>query len=133
MDQLATLSYSAVIDADMDQARQRAVDALKEQGFGVLTEIDVQAVLKEKTGEDIGPYIILGACNPRFAHQALTAAPDVGLLLPCNVIVHRAEPGKVRVAAVNPMTMLSVIPDDALKDVADQVSGLLEKAVASLK
>jgi len=112
-------------------ASTRVREALKEQGFGVLTEIDVQATLREKLGKETGQYLILGACNPPLAHQALTADPSIGLLLPCNVVV-RTEPGQTVVEALDPMTMVAVTGEPSLKPVAEEAARRLRAALADL-
>ncbi|MCL4242566.1 MAG: DUF302 domain-containing protein [Dehalococcoidia bacterium] len=106
--------------------------ALKEQGFGVLTEIDVKATLKAKIGEDVLPYIILGACNPPLAHRAITANPEVGMLLPCNVVVRETPGGGVVVEAMDPVAAMSIVQDEAVKAVAVEARDRLEKALAAL-
>lgn len=105
--------------------------ALGEQGFGVLTEIDIKATLKKKLDVDVPAQVILGACRPPLAHQALQAEPSVGLLLPCNVVVREAGEGTV-VEAVDPETMVDMTKNDGLKSVADEAKERLEKALASL-
>jgi uncharacterized protein (DUF302 family) len=119
--------------ADFDTAIQRVTAALKTEGFGVLTEIDVQATLKAKLGVDFKPYKILGACNPAFAHQALTVAPQTGLLLPCNVVVAEAAPGEVEVSIVDPLAMLGVLSQPELTPVAQAVREKLLRVSATLK
>ncbi|HJL14121.1 MAG TPA: DUF302 domain-containing protein [Sandaracinaceae bacterium LLY-WYZ-13_1] len=116
------------VDVPYEKALERVTETLSEQGFGVLTEIDVKEVLKKKIDVDFRKYKILGACNPGFAHQALSANLEVGTLLPCNVIVYEDDDGQAVVWAVDPASML---PGDApaLKQVADEVRGRLEKAV----
>lgn len=106
--------------------------ALKDQGFGVLTEIDVKATLKAKIGEDVPPYIILGACNPPLAHRAITANPEVGMLLPCNVVVRETAGGKVVVEALDPVAAMGIVQDEAVKAVAAEARDRLEKALAAL-
>ena len=111
---------------------QLAKEALREQGFGVLTEIDVQATLREKIGEQIEEYVILGACNPRLAHRALGVDRQVGLLLPCNVVV-RGEGEQTVVEAIDPGTMVTVTEAQALKPVADEAARLLRAALDTLE
>ena len=105
--------------------------ALADQGFGVLTEIDVQATMKAKLDADLEPYLILGACNPPLAYRALQAEDSVGLLLPCNVIVRQTDAGTV-VEAIDPMTMVSIAGNPALQPVVDEVAGRLKAALAAL-
>jgi uncharacterized protein (DUF302 family) len=114
-----------------EDARARVADALKQEGFGVLTEIDIKATLKKKLDVDVPAQVILGACRPPLAHQALQAEPSVGLLLPCNVVVREAGEGTV-VEAVDPQTMVDMTKNDGLKSVADEAKERLEKALASL-
>ena len=121
------------MNVDFDTALARVVEALKAEGFGVLTEIDVKETLKKKLGVDFRPYRILGACNPPLAHRALTTAPQVGLLLPCNVTVAQSEDGRgVEVALVDPMAMLSVMANPALKPVAEEAAARLDRVAAAL-
>ena len=105
--------------------------ALKEQGFGVLSEIDVQATLKEKINVDFERYVILGACNPHLAYQGLQAEHELGLLLPCNVIVHDHE-GQTRVSIVDPAAMLGVVANPAMRAIADEAKARLERVLAAL-
>ena len=107
-------------------------DALREQGFGVLTEIDVQATLRDKLGEDMEPYLILGACNPPLAHRALSADRRIGLLLPCNVVV-RAEAGQTVIEALDPQAMVAVAGEAPLQPVANEAAARLRAALASLQ
>jgi len=111
---------------------ERVKAALKEQGFGVLTEIDVKATLKAKIGEDVPPYIILGACNPPLAHRAITANPEVGMLLPCNVVVRETAGGGVVVEAMDPVAAMSIVQDEAVKAVAQEARDKLTKALEAL-
>lgn len=113
------------------EACARVRESLKGQGFGVLTEIDVQATLREKLGEETGAYLILGACNPSLARQALATDSSIGLLLPCNVVV-RAESGQTVVEALDPMTMLAVTGEPSLKPVAEEAASRIRAALATL-
>ena len=106
-------------------------DALKAQGFGVLTEIDVQAALRVKLGEKMEPYLILGACNPPLAHRALAADRSIGLLLPCNVVI-RAKDNHTVVEALDPQTMVAVTNEPALRPVADEAASRLRAALDTL-
>ena len=119
------------LKVDYDQAVQAARVALQEEGFGVLTEIDVRATLKAKLDKDFRRYVILGACNPPLAHRALDADASVGLLLPCNVIVYEEGDGSV-VAAVNPLSLLGVLDNPALRDVAQEAERRLRRAIDRL-
>jgi uncharacterized protein (DUF302 family) len=117
-----------------EQAVERTRQALAEEGFGVLTEIDVRATFKKKLDADFRPYVILGACNPRLAYQALTAERDIGLLLPCNVVVYAAdEPGKSVVAVMDPVKALSLTGNDTIQPLASEVRSRLERVLASLE
>ncbi len=114
-----------------DVVLPRVREALKAEGFGVLAEIDVQAALKEKLGVEHGKYVILGACNPPLAHKALTAEPDLGVLLPCNVVVYESE-AATRVVAVNAGAMLGVVGNPALDEIAGEVQTRLTRVMESL-
>jgi uncharacterized protein (DUF302 family) len=111
------------------RAVERTRGELAEEGFGVLTEIDVQATLREKLGEEVDPYVILGACNPACAHRALAIEPDLGALLPCNVVVYELD-GETSVAAVDPIAMLSIVDNPELDEIAGEVRARVERAVA---
>ena len=122
-----------VVDLPYEQAIQKVTDAIKAEGFGVLTQIDVKTVMKQKLDVDFRRYVILGACNPTLAHRALSANLDVGLLLPCNVTVYEQGAAGCVVAAVDPVVLLSTLQGDpALHDMADEVSTRLRRAIASL-
>lgn len=133
MKQTATYGYQARLDVSYDEAIAAVTAALKEEGFGVLTEIDVQATLKKKLDADFRKYVILGACNPKLAHQALSTELEIGLLLPCNVIVYEADDGGSVVSIVNPLTMLGVADADNLETVANDADARLRRVLASLK
>jgi uncharacterized protein (DUF302 family) len=114
-----------------DQAIERTKAALKEEGFGVLTEIDVRRTLKEKLGAEFRPYVILGACNPPLAHQAFQAELNIGLLLPCNVVVYEEDAGSV-VAAMDPEAALGIAGREDLRPLATEVRSRLERALGKL-
>jgi uncharacterized protein (DUF302 family) len=120
------------VSAPFAEAVARTRDALKAQGFGVLTEIDVQATMRDRLGEDMEPYLILGACNPPLAHRALSADRRIGLLLPCNVVV-RAEAGQTVIEALNPQAMVAVTGEASLRPVADAAAARLTAALSSLQ
>ncbi|WP_040809298.1 DUF302 domain-containing protein [Nocardia concava] len=129
-----TLALSTTLHTDFADAVERTRTALSGQGFGVLTEIDVTATLKQKLGTEMEGYLILGACNPPLAHAALEVDRQIGLLLPCNVVVResRSEAGTVIVEAMNPELMVQVAGDPALKEVADTAAAKLRAAIAAL-
>lgn len=120
------------LSASYDQALARTRDALQAEGFGVLTEIDVKTTLKQKLDVDFRRYIILGACNPPFAYQALLAEPDIGLLLPCNVVVQESGEGSVKVSAIDPVTAMQVVGNDRLESIASEISKKLTRVLENL-
>jgi uncharacterized protein (DUF302 family) len=124
----ADYGVTRTVEIGFDEARSRIEGCLKEQGFGVLTTIDVQRTLKDKLGKDVDPYVILGACNPQLASRALEIEPDIGLLLPCNVIV-ASRGGTTRVGIVNPQSLVSFASNPALQDVADEADRRLRLAL----
>jgi uncharacterized protein (DUF302 family) len=125
------IGFRTRLKLDYEQAVQAARAALQEEGFGVLTEIDVKATLKAKLDKDFRRYVILGACNPPLAHRALETDPSVGLLLPCNVIVYEEGDGSV-VAAVDPLALLGVLDNPALREVAQEAERRLRRAIDRL-
>jgi len=128
------IALSTTLHTSFDDAVARTREALAEQGFGVLTEIDVKATLKTKLGEDIEDYLILGACNPPLAHRAIEVDRQIGLLLPCNVVV-RSDPdhtGVVQVEAMNPQLLVDVTGEPALNPIAEEVTGKLQAAIDAL-
>lgn len=123
--------FSRQLELPFAQAVEKVVAALKERGFGVLTRIDVQSTLKEKIGVDFRPYVILGACNPKLAHQALQAEDKIGTMLPCNVIVQTVN-GRTEVAAVDPVASMQAVQNAALAELASRVREELKAVIASL-
>ncbi len=119
------------LDRPFEEVLTAVQNALKEQGFGVLTTIDVKATLKEKLGLDMERYVILGACNPPLAHRALETEREVGLLLPCNVVVREVN-GKTRVEIVDPKAMLGIVGNPALDELANEARSRLERALQTL-
>lgn len=120
------------VPAPFAEAVARVRDALRAQGFGVLTEIDIRATLRDKLGQDMEDYLILGACNPPLAHRALGIDASIGLLLPCNVVV-RADAGQTIVEALDPQTMVAITGQPALQPVADEAAARLRAALGSLR
>jgi uncharacterized protein (DUF302 family) len=133
-DQERAMSYhiTTTLDVDAAQARQRAVDALSEAGFGVLSEIDVEQTMKKKLDRDMRPYVILGACNPEMAWKALQAEPRIGTMLPCNVIVREVEDGQSEVSAVDPLSSMQAIDNPDLLEIAGEVRARLQRIIDSL-
>jgi uncharacterized protein (DUF302 family) len=131
MQTIGTYAFEVTTQRSFDDAIARVTELLAEQGFGVLTEIDVRATLQKKLGLDTRPYKILGACNPPFAHRALAAEPHVGVLLPCNVVVWDEGSRRV-VAAMEPRVMSQIIDQPEVRAVADEVSARLHAVLAKL-
>jgi len=119
--------FSTTFTGSFDDAIAKVTDELSKEGFGVLTEINVKAVMKKKLDVDKRPYTILGACNPVLANQAITAEPDIGLLLPCNVLVREEENGSITVAFMDPSAVLTLVEKDDVKALAAEVRGKLER------
>lgn len=118
-------SFSTQLQGKVEEIEQQLITALKEEGFGILTEIDVQATLKEKLGIEKRPYKILGACNPPLANQAIEADPDIGLLLPCNVVIREEEDGSICVAFMDPSAVLNLVERDNVDALASEVRSRL--------
>jgi uncharacterized protein (DUF302 family) len=133
MSTTATAKYvfGKAVGLGFDEAVSRVTEALAKEGFGVLTEIDVKATLKKKLGIDVAPYRILGACNPQFAHKAIELEPQIGALLPCNVVV-REEGGKTRVEIMDPHAVLQLVGRPEIAQIAGEVRTRLERVLASL-
>lgn len=129
---LQEFGITTTITAPYEEAVEKVRAALKEEGFGVLTEIDVKKTLKEKLGIDTEKYVILGACNPPLAHRALSAEPYVGLLLPCNVVVFEKD-GATVVSAIDPISMMSGVDSAPLQSVASEVRPKLERVISKVK
>lgn len=124
--------FSTLLDVPFAEAEERVIAQLKEQGFGILTEIDVQATLKKKIDVDVNRYKILGACNPHFAYQALQVEPKIGTMLPCNVVVRELDGGMIEVSAVDPMASMQAVDNPALAPIATQVQQKLRQVIAAL-
>jgi uncharacterized protein (DUF302 family) len=119
--------FNITLTDSFDNCIKRVTEALKTEGFGVLTDIDVQATMKAKLNVDGAPYRILGACNPPLAHKALTADPDIGLLLPCNVVVREQPDKKINVGFMDPIAVLKLTDNPAITEMAKEVRGRLER------
>lgn len=127
-----TYYISKIVDYSFDDALIKVQDELKKEGFGVLTEIDVQATLKNKLNVDFRKYKILGACNPPFAHKAISAEDKIGILLPCNVIVQETQDNKIEIAIMNPIVAMQSVKNEKLGPIAEEVSGKLQKVYQQL-
>ncbi len=125
--------FNVSIDATMEEAEAKVREALTAEGFGVLTEIDVQKVMKAKLDHDRSGYKILGACNPQLAKEAIEAEPDIGLLLPCNVLLREEDGGQVNVSFMDPVAVLGMVDNPHIKEVAPKVQEKLKKVAASLQ
>lgn len=125
-------SFNKILEMSFNDAVNRVTDELKNEGFGVLTDIDVQMTLKQKLDVDFRKYRILGACNPQFAYKALKAESRIGTMLPCNVIVQATEQNKIEVSAIDPIASMQSIENQELKDIAHEVQAKLKKVVERL-
>jgi uncharacterized protein (DUF302 family) len=130
---MAEYGFDITVSGTMDEVVNKVIEALKTEGFGVLTEIDVKATLKKKLDIDRKPYRILGACNPSLAHQALEAEPDIGLLLPCNVVVREEDDGSITVGFMDPAAVLGIVNRDEITKLGTEVRSKLERVRDALK
>lgn len=130
--QITDYAYQIKLDLPYEQAIEKVTSALQEEGFGVLTEVDVKATMKKKLDADFRKYAILGACNPPLAHQALETQLDIGLLLPCNVIVYETDNGSSMVSILDPLSMLGVVENPKLDPVAEEARNRLRRVNESL-
>jgi len=128
-----TYGFGCTVHGSMDETIKRTTEALKQEGFGVLTTIDVTATLKNKIGVDYKPYVILGACNPNLSYRALQAEEELGLLLPCNVIVYDNGDSTCRVSVMDPTQMMGFVKNPALDDIAAEADSRLRRAVEHLQ
>ena len=120
------------MEGSFSDAMARVTEALQQEGFGILSRIDVQATLKKKLGAGFRPYTILGACNPAFAHRALQSEEHIGTMLPCNVIVQEKQPGRIEVAAVDPVASMQAVENPALAEIAGVIQQKLKAVITSL-
>ncbi|MBK9162118.1 MAG: DUF302 domain-containing protein [Nitrosomonadales bacterium] len=128
---MTAINFKREIAATLDQAIERATKALAAEGFGILTRIDMHAKIKDKTGKDIIPTVILGACNPNLAYEAYTANSDVASLLPCNAVVREIAPGKVSLEFAAPSGMMRILGDETLTALAAEADTRIERALAN--
>jgi len=124
--------FSKTLDIPFDQAIEKTTSLLKEEGFGVLSDIDIKSTLKEKLDADFRKYKILGACNPGYAYKALSSEDHIGLMLPCNVIVQEHDNGRIEVSAIDPIASMQAVANESLLDVARNVRDLLKKVIDRL-
>ncbi|MEJ2693360.1 MAG: DUF302 domain-containing protein [Candidatus Thiodiazotropha sp.] len=126
-------SFSTRLTGDLKEIEERLVEALMSEGFGILTEIDVQATMKAKLGIEHRPYRILGACNPGLAHQAIEAEPDIGLLLPCNLVLRQEENGEITVAFMDPVAVLQLVDRPEVAELAHEVKQRLQRVEQAIQ
>ncbi len=129
---MAQFSIKRKVSLSYEDAEQKIRDALSKEGFGILTEIDVKATLKKKLDRDFRKYIILGACNPPYAYRALTIEPEIGVFMPCNVLVYENEDGTATVSAMDPVGVMDVVENPQLRELALEIREKLERAVNSI-
>lgn len=129
---MVTYAFGKQVDAGFEEAVSKATEALAKEGFGVLTVIDVAATLKKKLGTDMPPYQILGACNPQFAHRALEAEPEIGALLPCNVVVRVDGAGRTRIDVMDPAAVLGLVGRPDVEPIAMEVRARLKRVLDAL-
>jgi uncharacterized protein (DUF302 family) len=129
---MADYSFSTTVSGPLERVREMVTTALADQGFGILTEIDVKATMKKKLDVDIDPYLILGACNAPFAHEALSTDPSIGVLLPCNVVLRETDSG-VTVEFMDPAAVLTLVDTDGVAEIAAEVRTKLQRARDSLE
>ena len=129
---ITNFGFGKKVEYGFDAALERVTEELANEGFGILTEIDVKATIKKKLDKDMRPYRILGACNPGLAHQAVTAVPEIGLLLPCNVLVREDENEQVHVSFMDPGAVLGLVNNPQVDPLASQVREKLERVLAAL-
>jgi uncharacterized protein (DUF302 family) len=128
----SAFGFGKSVTSKFDATIDNVIKALGDEGFGVLSDIDVAATLKKKLDEDMPPYRILGACNPALAHQAVQAVPEIGLLLPCNVLVREDDDGVVHVSFMDPVAVLGLVDNDGILPLADQVREKLNRVMAAI-
>ena len=124
--------FAKTLETTFDEAINRVTDALQDQGFGVLTEIDVQATFRKKLDADFQPYRILGACHPQYAYKALQAEDKIGTMLPCNVVVQDIGDGRIEVAAVDPIASMRAVENESLGGIATEIQGKLRAVIDAL-
>lgn len=129
---MSNIGLKTVVKGDLKAAIEKVTSSLKKQGFGVLTSIDISATLKSKINQDFRPYVILGACNPGFAHRALIADENVGLLLPCNVVVEQKEKDRCDITIMNPMLMMNFLDNPKLQDLGKEAYQQLSYVITDL-